>query len=93
MFGIIGEHGNKLMIYSSDSIVLVHQIAVGQIIRSYQFTKNCREVVVVTKDQRIRVYSLARFEGIYLRELNTVHSGAVTTTDLSENGGFMLTGG
>lgn len=48
---------------------------------------------MVTKDQRIRVYSLARFEGIYLRELNTVHSGAVTTTDLSENGGFMLTGG
>lgn len=48
---------------------------------------------MVTKDQRVRVYSLATFEGAYLRELCTVHKGAVTCTDLSANGGFMLTGG
>ena len=47
----------------------------------------------MTKDQRVRVYSLATFEGAYLRELCTVHKGAVTCTDLSTNGGFMLTGG
>ena len=47
----------------------------------------------MTKDQRIRVYSLATFDGAYLRELHTVHKGAVTSTDLSNNGGYMLTGG
>ena len=45
------------------------------------------------KDLVIRVYSLARFEGIYLRELHSVHRGAVNCTDLSQNGGYMLTGG
>ena len=93
MFAIMGEYGNNLMIYSSDSIILKHQIQVGAIIRSFQFSKNAREVIVVTKDQRVRVYSLARFEGLYLRELTTVHRGACTTTDLSNNGGYMLTGG
>ena len=39
LFGIMGEYGNNLMIYSSDSIILKHQIAVGAIIRSFQFTK------------------------------------------------------
>lgn len=83
LFGIMGEYGNNLMIYSSDSIILKHQIQVGCIIRSFQFTKNNREVIVVTKDQRIRIYSLATFDGAYLRELHTVHKGAVTCTDLS----------
>jgi WD40 repeat protein len=63
------------------------------VVKSFQFTKNCRELIVVTKDLRIRVYSLARFEGIYIRELHTVHRGSITTTDLSQNGGYMLTGG
>jgi len=93
LFAIMGEYGNNLMVYSSDSIILKHQINVGSIIRSFQFTKNNREIIVVTKDQRIRVYSLATFDGAYLRELHTVHKGAVTCTDLSNNGGYMLTGG
>lgn len=93
LFGIMGEYGNNIMVYSSDSIILKHQINVGCIIRSFQFTKNNREMIVVTKDQRIRIYSLASFEGVYLRELQTVHKGAVTCTDLSKNGGYMLTGG
>ena len=93
LFGIMGEYGNNIMIYSSDSIILKHQIQVGHVIRSFQFTKNNRELIVVTKDQRVRFYSLATFEGAYLRELHTVHKGAVTCTDLSGNGGYMLTGG
>ena len=93
LFAIMGEYGNNLMIYSSDSIILKHQISVGAIIRSFQFSKSSREVIIVTKDQRIRIYSLARFEGLYLRELTTVHRGACRTTDLSNNGGYMLTGG
>ena len=93
LFGIMGEYGNNIMIYSSESVVLKHQINVGQVVRSFQFTRNNRELIVVTKDQRIRVYSLANFDGVYIRELHTVHKGAVTCTDLSNNGGFMLTGG
>ena len=50
LFGIMGEYGNNLMIYSSDSIILKHQINVGHVIRSFQFTKNNREVIIVTKD-------------------------------------------
>ena len=93
LFGIMGEYGNNIMIYSSDSIILKHQINVGQVVRSFQFTKNNRELIVVTKDQRIRFYSLATFEGAYIREVHTVHKGACTSTDLSLNGGYMLTGG
>ena len=93
LFGIMGEYGNNIMIYSSDSIILKHQINVGQVVRSFQFTKNNRELIVVTKDQRIRFYSLATFEGAYIREVHTVHKGACTSTDLSHNGGYMLTGG
>ena len=93
LFGVMGEYGTSLMVYSTDSIILKHQILVGHVIRSFRFTKNNREIIVVTKDQRIRVYSLATFEGAYLRELSTVHKGAVTCTDLSQNGGYMLTGG
>ena len=29
LFGIMGEYGNNIMIYSSDSIILKHQINVG----------------------------------------------------------------
>jgi WD40 repeat protein len=93
LFGVMGEYGNNVMIYSADSVILKHQIQVGLIIKSFQFTKNCREIIIVTKDLRVRVYSLARFEGIYLREISSVHRGAVQTTDLSMNGGYMLTGG
>ena len=35
LFGIMGEYGNNLMIYSSDSIILKHQINVGTVIRSF----------------------------------------------------------
>ena len=47
----------------------------------------------MTKDSRVRVYSLSSLEGAFVRELQSAHKGAVTCTDLSINGGFMLTGG
>ena len=61
--------------------------------KSFQFNKRGNEIIVVTKDQRIRFYSLSRFEGVFIKELTTVHREAIRTTDLSNNGGFMLTGG
>ena len=46
----MGEYGNCIMIYSSDSVILKHQIQVGTVIRSFQFHQNGREIIVVTKD-------------------------------------------
>ena len=93
LFGLMGEYGNNLMVYDTDSIILKNQIQAGFILKSFQFAQNSSEVILVTADQRIRFYSLARFDGIFLRELTTVHRGSINTTDLSLNGGFMLTGG
>ena len=41
----------------------------------------------------MRFYSLSRFEGVYLRELTSCHREGISGLDLSQNGGFMLTGG
>ena len=81
------------MIYTSESAVLRHHIAVGTIVKSFQFSKNGKELIVVTKDLRVRFYSLARYEGVYLKELSSVHRGAIKATDVSNNGGFMMTAG
>jgi hypothetical protein len=50
LFGLVGDHGNSLMIYETDSIVLRHQISVGVVIRSFTFTANLKKILVVTKD-------------------------------------------
>lgn len=50
-------------------------------------------MILITADLRIRFYSLDKFEGVYIRELATVHRGAINSADLSLNGGYMLTGG
>lgn len=93
LFGIMGDHGNSLMVYDTDSIVLRHQIAVGQVIRSFRFTHNLREVLIVTKDHRVRTYALSRFEGVFVKELTSVHREGISSMDLSKNGGYMVTGG
>lgn len=56
LFAVMGECGNNVMIYSSDSIVLRHHIHVGAVVKSFQFSKRGNEFIVVTKDQRIRFY-------------------------------------
>lgn len=35
MFAVMGEYGNSVMIYSSDSIVLRHHIQVGTVVKSF----------------------------------------------------------
>jgi hypothetical protein len=35
LFAIMGDYGNNIMIYSSDSIILKHQIHVGHVVRSF----------------------------------------------------------
>ena len=69
LFGIMGEYGNNLMIYDTESIILKHQIQAGYVLRSFEFNKNATEVVLVTDDLRIRFHSLIKFEGVFLREL------------------------
>jgi WD40 repeat protein len=39
------------------------------------------------------VISLSKFEGVFLREISTVHRGNVLSHSISNNSGYMLTGG
>jgi len=47
----------------------------------------------VTKDHRVRTYALSRFEGVFIKELTSVHREGISSIDLSKNGGYMVTGG
>jgi WD40 repeat protein len=57
------------------------------------FANNNRELVVMTSDCRVRFYSLARYEGILLREVAAVHRGSITSMSVSNNSGYFITGG
>ena len=61
--------------------------------REFQFANNNRDLVLITNDCRLRVYSLAKFEGIYLREISNPHRGNIMSMSISSNGGYLLTGG
>ena len=50
LFGVMGENGNCVNIYDTDSVVLRYTIQAGHIIKSFQFTKDSREIIIVTKD-------------------------------------------
>ena len=61
--------------------------------RSFRFANNNRDLVVVTKDCKVRFYSLMKYEGIFLRELANCHRGSITGMSISANSGYMITGG
>jgi WD40 repeat protein len=92
-FAVMGEYGNNVNIYDSTNFFVKHQIQAGHILRQFSFANNNREIVMVTSDCKVRVYSLAKFEGILLREISTVHRGNVTSASISNNCGYMITGG
>jgi len=92
-FAIMGEYGNNVIIYDTDSFLIQHQIMVNHIIKSFTFANNNRDLVVVTKDCKIRFYSLLKYEGIFLREVANCHRGSITGMAVSANSGYMLTGG
>ena len=81
------------MVYDTETIMLKNQIHSGHIIKSFEFSKNASEAILVTVDLKIKFVSLSTFDGVQLRELQTAHKGAINTTDLSLNGGYMITGG
>lgn len=92
-FAVMGDYGNCINIYDSRSLIVAHQIAGGHQLRQFVFANNNRELVVMTNDCRVRFYSLARFEGLLLREISAVHRGSITTLAVSANSGYFLTGG
>jgi WD40 repeat protein len=89
----MGDYGNNVNIYDSHSFIVSHQIHAAQQLKQFTFANNNRELLVMTSDCRLRFYSLARYEGLLLRELQSVHRGSITALSVSQNGGYFLTGG
>lgn len=92
-FAVMGEYGNNVVVYDTDSFLIQHQIKVNNIIKSFTFANNNRDLLVVTKDCKIRFYSLASYEGIFLKEVANGHRGGISGLAVSANSGYMLTGG
>ena len=59
----------------------------------FKFANSNRDLLVATKDCRIRFYSLSRYEGVFMREVANCHRGDLTALDVSANSGYFLTGG
>lgn len=68
-------------------------MVVNQIITQFRFGNMNQELIVVTKDCRIKFYSLIKFEGIFLKELNHCHRGSISSLSISNNSGYFLSGG
>lgn len=92
-FAIMGEYGNNIVIYDTESFLIQHQVMVNHVVKSFRFANNNRDLVVVTKDCKVRFYSLMKYEGIFLREVSNCHRGNITGMSISANSGYMLTGG
>ncbi len=93
-FGVMGEHGNSVNVYDSSNYKVTHTVSAGgNLIKQFCFANNNRELVMTTVDCKVRFYSLSKFEGIFLREISTVHRGSICASTVSQNSGFLLTGG
>lgn len=92
-FAVMGDYGNTINIYDTKKFEIRHQIQGKHILRMFKFANQNRDLVAVTVDTRIRVYSLAKYEGIFLREISTVHRGNITSMSFSNNSLYMITGG
>lgn len=89
----MGEYGNNVNIYDTNSFLIRHQIQANHILREFSFGNNNRDLITITADCKVRVYSLAKYEGIFLREITTVHRGNITSLSISNNSGYFITGG
>ena len=47
----------------------------------------------MTTDCKLKFFSLAKYEGLPLREISSVHRGSLTAMSISLNSGYLLTGG
>jgi WD40 repeat protein len=89
----MGEHGNSVRIHETETFALRHSLNTGHILTSFVFAQHNRELVCATQDCKLLFFSLNKYEGVYLREIATVHRGMITSLDVSSNSGFLLTGG
>jgi len=92
-FGVMGEYGNNVIVYDTESFLIHHQVMVNNIVKSFKFANNNNDLLVVTKDCKIRFYGLVRYEGVFLREIANCHRGSINSIDVSCNSGYMLTAG
>lgn len=92
-FGAMGDYGNSISLYDTESFLVQNQIMVNSIVKSFHFANNNKDLLVVTKDCRIRFYNLNSYEGLFLREVANCHRGAICDIDVSMNSGYMLTAG
>lgn len=79
----MGDYGNCVNVYDAHTFILSHQIQVQMQIKQFMFANGNRELVVMTNDCRVRFYSLARYEGIMLREVTAAHRGSITSLAVS----------
>jgi WD40 repeat protein len=89
----MGESGNNINIYDTGAFMIQHQIVVNNIITRFKFSNGNQDLMVVTKDCKVRFYSLYKFEGIFLREISSCHRGSICSLAVSANSGYFLTGG
>ena len=92
-FAVMGEYGNNVICYDTESFLIQHHVQVGSIVKSFRFANRNQDLLVVTKDCRVKFYSLLRYEGVFMREVSHCHRGMLTALDVSANSGYMLTGG
>lgn len=92
-FAVMGEYGNNVIIYDTESFLIKHQIMVNNIVKSFRFSNNNNDLVIVTKDCKVRFYSLMKYEGLFLREISSCHRGLIRSIDVSANSGYMVSAG
>mmetsp|Transcript_22941 Transcript_22941/g.22257 ORF Transcript_22941/g.22257 Transcript_22941/m.22257 type:complete len:218 (-) Transcript_22941:2310-2963(-) len=92
-FAVMGEYGNNVNVYETQSFLIKHAVQVNHLVRSFQFANNNRDLLVITTTSKLRVYSLIKYEGVFLREISTVHRGNIVSHSVSNNNGYLLTGG
>lgn len=92
-FAVMGEYGNNVIIYDTESFLIKHQIMVNNIVKSFRFSNNNNDLVIVTKDCKVRFYSLMKYEGLFLREISSCHRGLIRSIDVSVNSGYMVSAG
>ena len=66
---------------------------VNNIVKSFCFANNNNDLLVVTKDCKIRFYCLMKYEGLFLREISSCHRASIRSIDVSNNSGYMISAG
>jgi len=66
---------------------------VNSIVTQFKFANGNHDLMVVTKDCKIKFYNSHRFEGMLQREIANCHRGCISSLAVSHNSSYFLTGG